>query len=231
MGAGDGGHPGPRNGMDITGQAVVSAVYGIVSRKLVKRSTGWISSAHRKLNRGSARVVAAGERCRLDWSQLARHYGHRSVSSNRQGVRFGVPSFQLTFLQSSPPLHISLGNGERGGYRNGAPIIARVLPPLDLLPHANASRGRLLQRDAVPAREGTADARVGDGEKGGCRESRIRPCICRENHAPTPAKTPFSARHGGSHRPNREKVLPPPPDFVSFAHVLHSQLLQAHPLP
>lgn len=159
VGSGDGGHPGPRNGMDITGQAVVSAVYGIVSRKLVKRSTGRTSSAHRKLDRGSARVVAAGERCRLDWSQLAGHYGRRSVSSNRQGVRFGVPSFQLTFLHSSPPLHISLGNGERGGYRNGAPIIARVLPPLDLLPHANASRGRLLQRDAVPAREGTADAR------------------------------------------------------------------------
>lgn len=48
---------------------------------------------------------------------------------------------------------------------------------------------------------------------------------------PPPRRPPFSARHGVSHRPNHEKVLPPPPDFVSFAHVLHSQLLQAHPLP
>lgn len=168
----------------------------------VTRSTSRISSALRKLDQESSTAVEAGERCRLDWTWLAGHCGHWSVSSNRQGDCFGVPSFQLTFLHSSPTLPTSLwgtGNGERGTGRvskwrpHHCPRLAtaRSPPPRQWISGSTPSKRRCASqgRDCRCARV--------MGEKGGCRESRIRPGICRENHAPTPAKTPVFSQAWG----------------------------------
>lgn len=154
----------------------------------------------------------------------------------RQGVCFGVPSFQLTFLHSSPPLPTSVwgtGNGERGTGRvskwrpHHCPRLAtaRSSPPRQCISGSTPSK----RRRASQGR----DCRCAwvMGKKGGCRESRIRPCICRENHAPTPAKTPVFSQAWGLSPPKSRKVLPPPRFCFIAAHVLHSQLLQAHHLP
>jgi hypothetical protein len=122
------------------------------------------------------------------------------VSSNRQRFCFAVPPFRLTFLHKST-VHNS---GERGGCRNGAPIIAVFSPLLDVVPHANASRGRLLEETLCQTGKGL-QMRLGDGEKVGCRESRIRHAFVAKTTPPLPGKTPVFSQTWGLSPPKSPK--------------------------